>query len=105
MSRRQAERTPDPAARVERLGFRVDEHTKDLIERAAYLERRKLTDYCVSALADAARRTIAEHETLILSENDRTAFFDALVNPHEPNERLKGAVAEHQHRLGRPAGE
>jgi uncharacterized protein (DUF1778 family) len=105
MPRRQNEHTPDPDARVERLGFRVDEHTKGLIERAAYLERRKLTDYCVSALADAARRTIAEHETLILSENDRKAFFDALVNPPEPNERLKRAAAEHQRRLASPAGE
>jgi len=90
---------------VERLGFRVDERTKELIERAAYLERRKLTDYCVAALSDAARRTIAEHETLILSENDRKAFFDALVNPPEPNDRLKRAAAEHQRRLAGPAGE
>ncbi len=105
MTRRQAESVPDPAARVERLGFRVDEYTKDLIERAAYLERRKLTDYCVAALADAARRTIAEHETLILSENDRKAFFDALIDPPEPNERLKRAAAEHKRRLAKAAGE
>ena len=34
MTRRQDEHIPDPDARVERLGFRVDEHTKELIERA-----------------------------------------------------------------------
>ena len=48
--------------RDERLGFRVDEPTKALIERAAQLERRKLTDFCMTALTEAARRTIAEHE-------------------------------------------
>ena len=58
----------------ERLGFRLDEQTKDLIERAAHLESRKLTDFCVAALTDAARRTIAEHETLRLSELDRKMF-------------------------------
>jgi uncharacterized protein (DUF1778 family) len=29
----------------ERLGFRVDETTKALIERAAHLERRKISDF------------------------------------------------------------
>ncbi len=99
MPRKQSASESDSATRVERLGFRVDEQTKELIERAAYLEHRKLTDYCVAALAEAARRTIAEHETLTLSEEDRKAFFDALVNPPEPNERLKRAAAEHRRRL------
>src|SRR5580704_17756736 len=71
--------------REERLGFRVDEPTKALIERAARLERRKLTDFCMTALTDAARRTIAEHETLVLSDRDRAVFFDALVNPQAPS--------------------
>ncbi|HLN08381.1 MAG TPA: DUF1778 domain-containing protein [Xanthobacteraceae bacterium] len=86
-------------ARAERLGFRVDEQTKALIERAAQLERRKLTDFCVTTLAEAARRTIAEHETLVLSERDRRAFFEALMNPPEPNDRLRRAFAEHKRRV------
>jgi uncharacterized protein (DUF1778 family) len=95
----------DRAARDDRrlraeLGFRVDAPTKALIERAALLERRKLTDYCLTAITEAARRTIAEHETLVLSERDRAAFFDALVNPPEPNERLRRAFSEHRHRIG-----
>ena len=95
-------RHPDaePLARGERLGFRLDEQTKDLIERAAHLERRKLTDFCVTALADAARRTIAEHESLTLSERDRTAFFNALVAPPKPSVRLARALAEHKRRIG-----
>ena len=67
--------------REERLGFRVDEPTKALIERAAQLERRKVTDFCMTALTEAARRTIAEHETIVLSDRDRAVFFDMLVNP------------------------
>ena len=35
--------------RAERLGLRVDGPTKALIERADRLERRKLTDFCVTA--------------------------------------------------------
>jgi uncharacterized protein (DUF1778 family) len=89
----------DQRLRGERLGFRVDEPTKALIERAAQLEHRKLTDFCMTALIEAARRTIAEHETLILSERDRAVFFDALVNPPAPNERLQRAFAEHKRRV------
>jgi uncharacterized protein (DUF1778 family) len=85
--------------REERLGFRVDEPTKALIERAARLERRKLTDFCMTALTDAARRTIAEHETLVLSDRDRAVFFDALVNPPAPSKRLRRAFAEHKRRV------
>ena len=87
------------SVRVERLGFRLDEQTKDLIERAAYLECRKVTDFCVAVLADAARRTIAEHETLMLSERDRVVFFDTLISPPQANERLIRALAEHKRRI------
>ena len=99
MPRKQAKTAPEPANRVERLGFRLDEETKDLIERAAHLSRRKVSDFCVTALTDTARRTIAEHETLMLSDRDRKAFFDALVKPPEPSERLVRALAEHKRRV------
>jgi uncharacterized protein (DUF1778 family) len=99
MPRKQAKTEREAPGRVERLGFRLDEQAKDLIERAAHLSRRKVSDFCVTALTDAARRTIAEHETLVLSERDRKAFFDALVDPPEPGERLVRALKEHKHRV------
>ena len=101
MARKQPKPLRDAAVRAERLGFRLDRETKTLIERAALLERRKLTDFCVSALAGAARRTIADHETLTLSERDRQAFFDALIDPPRPSERLVRAMAEHKQRIAR----
>jgi len=55
----------------------------------------------MTALTDAARRTIAEHETLVLSDRDRAVFFDALVNSPAPNERLQRAFAEHRRRVVR----
>jgi uncharacterized protein (DUF1778 family) len=75
-------------ARAFRLGFRVDAETKRQVERAAALERRSLTDFCLSALTEATRATITRHESLVLSERDRAAFFDALMHPPKPNARL-----------------
>ena len=85
--------------RAERLGFRIDRQTKRLVERAARLERRNVTDFCMTALTDVAYQVIARHETLVLSDRDRLAFFDALINPREPNERLMRAFAEHKRRI------
>ncbi|MGJ3647930.1 DUF1778 domain-containing protein [Sphingomonas sp. GlSt437] len=86
--------------RAHRLEFRLDEQTKGLIKRAAQLERRKVSDYCLTAIVEAARRTIAEHETLNLSDRDRAAFFEAMINPPEPGKRLARAFAEHSRRVG-----
>jgi uncharacterized protein (DUF1778 family) len=99
MLRKHAKTQRNARGRTDRLGFRIDEETKNLIERAAYLSRRKVSDFCVTALADAAHRTITEHETLVLSDRDREAFFDVLINPPEPSERLKRALADHKRRV------
>jgi uncharacterized protein (DUF1778 family) len=80
-------------ARGARFSFRVDVETKALVERAAELERRNLTDFCLIALADAARETISRHETLVLSERDRAVFFDTLVNRRSSTRGCAGAFA------------
>ncbi len=99
MPRKPAKTERQTPGRVERLGVRLDQETKDLIVRAAHLSRRKVSDFCVTALTDTARRMIAEHETLVLSDRDRAAFFDALVDPPKPSERLVRALAEHKRRV------
>jgi len=91
--------TKDARQRAERMGFRVDQPTKQLVERAAQLERRKLTDYCLSALTEAAERTIARHETLVLTEEERSAFFDVLVSPAPVNDRLQRAFKAERRRV------
>ena len=78
-------REDEQRRRSMRLGFRVHSGTKVLVERAAALERRSLTDFCLVALTEAAQQTITRHENLVLSERDRAVFFDALVHPPKPN--------------------
>ncbi len=86
-------------ARAFRLGFRVDAETKRMVERAAALEHRSLTDFCLSALTDATRETIARHQSLVLSERDRAAFFEALVHAPKPNARLRRAFRAARERV------
>ena len=80
-----------PRARDARLDIRIDRRTKEMVARAAALERRSLTDFCLTALTAAARHTIAQREAFVLSERDRQIFFDALVHPPRPNARLRRA--------------
>ena len=97
---RQSAAATAPTHRADRLGFRLDGQTKCLIERAAQLEHRKVSDFCLTAISEAARRTIAEHETLGLSELDRAAFFEALISPPPESARLARAFDEHRRRVG-----
>jgi len=92
MSRSSIAREASPRVRGGRLGFRVDAATKALVERAARGEHRSLTDFCLTALADAARASLERSQTLQLSDADRAAFFDALVNPPKPHARLRRAL-------------
>jgi uncharacterized protein (DUF1778 family) len=99
MARSTAARAEERRERGARLGFRVDAKTKSLVERAARLERRNLTDFCLTALTEAARKALERHESLSLSQADRTAFFEALVHPPKPNARLRRALREERARI------
>lgn len=100
MSRTSSSTNPEKRrTRGSRLGFRVDAATKKLVARAAALERRSLTDFCLRALTEATQATITRHETIVLSEREREIFFDALVHSPKPNARLKRAFQSAHSRI------
>ena len=50
-------------------------------------------------ITEAAERTIARHETLVLIEEERSAFFDILVSPPPVNDRLQRAFKAERRRV------
>lgn len=78
--------------RDERLEARVSRDQKALFQRAAELQGRTLTDFVIACVHDAAVRVIEETQTIRLSDADSRAFAEALLNPREPNARLKAAA-------------
>ena len=66
--------------RTERLEARVTAEQKGLIERAAALQGRRVTEFIVTS-AGCGRRAIEEHSGLALSIRDIEAFVDALLKP------------------------
>jgi uncharacterized protein (DUF1778 family) len=87
-------------ARAEHLETRVTAEQKSLIERAAALQGRTLTDFVLTSLQDAARRAIEEHQQLELSVRDSEAFVDALLNPKPVNDRLRDTVRRYREATG-----
>ncbi|CUA89194.1 MULTISPECIES: type II toxin-antitoxin system TacA family antitoxin [Alphaproteobacteria] len=86
--------------RGERLETRVTAEQKKLIERAAALQGRTVTDFVLTSVQDAARRAIEEHSQLALSLRDSEAFVDALLNPKPVNDRLRETVRRYRQRAG-----
>ncbi len=80
----------------ERLAARVTSEQKNLIQRAADLEGRSLTDFVIASAEAAARETIRIHEVMQLSQEGTRAFFEAIENPPEPNERLLQAAERYR---------
>lgn len=97
-TKRQSSRASRRDARLE---ARVPQETKAVLERAAALQGRKMTDFVVSSALEAAHRVLRESELSNLTQRDRITFVEALLNPPAPNERLRKAAARHAQVFGR----
>jgi uncharacterized protein (DUF1778 family) len=98
---RTATKTRRGRIRAQRLETRVTAEQKNLIERAAALQGRTITDFVLTSVQDAARRTIEEHQQLELSVRDSKAFVEALLNPRPVNDRLRDTVRRYRAATGR----
>jgi len=101
-SRSRPTRSKPPHGRVrgERLEARVTADQKQLIEYAAALEGRTVTDFVLASVQDAARRTIEEHQRIELSVRDSQVFVEALLNPQPVNDVLRETVRRYRQATG-----
>ncbi|WP_411961469.1 DUF1778 domain-containing protein [Mesorhizobium sp. CO1-1-3] len=86
--------------RGERLEARITADQKSLIEHAAALQGRTVTDFVLTSVQEAATRAIEEHQRLDLSVRDSRAFVDALINPQPVNDRLRETVRRYRQATG-----
>jgi len=83
------------ARKTERLNLRMDPALKAMVESAAAVEGTSVSEFCSRSIRRAASVTLREAEELRLRGEDARVFFDALLNPSEPNSALRGAAAAH----------
>lgn len=80
-----------------RFDTRLPLEQKLLFEKAAaYAGFNSLSEFILSTVQKEALEIIKEHESIILSQRDSKIFFEALLNPKEPNEALKKAAEEYK---------
>src|SRR6266853_303236 len=85
---------PVPPAKTYRFDARLNEAQKFLIQRAADLEGRTMTDFVLHSAEAAAERTIEKRAMLILTARETEAFADAILNPAGPGSALRRAARE-----------
>jgi len=80
-----------------RFDTRLSRDKKLMIEKAALLGGYKnLSDFVVSTVCEKAQAIIQKSETILSSQRDNEVFFDALINPPEPNKALRSAVSQYK---------
>ncbi len=84
------------SARIER---RVSREQKDLIERAATLSGRTVSEFVLAHVEVAAKKVIDEHEKLHLDQMQSRILVDALLAPKKPNKKLKLAMEDYHKRV------
>ncbi len=79
-----------------RLAVRLSESAKRVLERAAEISGRSVSDFVVSNALSAARRTLDEHERMVVRGEDRDIFLAALLSPPEPGPKLRAAIGRYK---------
>jgi uncharacterized protein (DUF1778 family) len=80
-----------------RFDTRLPKEQKAFFERAARLGGfRSLTDFVVLTVQEKAKEIILERERIIASQKDSEIFFDAIINPSKPNQKLTEAANEYK---------
>jgi len=84
----------------ERLEARITSEQKELLQRAADLSGKTLTDFVVESVEAAAEATVRERDVIRLSPRDYELFVEAVMNPQEPNEKLREAFERYRRFFG-----
>src|SRR5260370_23526138 len=93
-------RKKTPGAKAYGFDARLNEGQKTLIQRAADLEGRTMTDFVIHSAETAAERTIQERGVLILSARETEMFVDAILSLPEPGPILRAAARHYKQKMG-----
>jgi uncharacterized protein (DUF1778 family) len=83
--------TPD-STETTRINLRTSAEAKALIERAAAYMGTTVSAFMLQNAYDAAKRVVAEHEVIMLTQRDFEAFAKALTQPPAPTPALRRLV-------------
>ncbi len=73
----------------ERLSLRLDGQAKRRLEQAAAYSNTSMTKFVLESALSHADEVVHRHERITLSAEDWDIFYDALLNPPEPNKAMR----------------
>lgn len=76
-----------------RINLRTSPEAKALIERAAAIMGSTVSSFMLQNAYEAARRIVADKDTLMLSQQAFDSFVATCENPPEPTEALRKLMA------------
>lgn len=93
--RKPSRRTAD-AAKTTRFETRLTPYTRKIIQRAAEIQGRSMSDFVVASAAEAAEKALKDAQLIELSLEDQIRFAEALLNPPELGPAWKKARDTHR---------
>ncbi len=87
--------TTNSQSRDERIDIRVNSESKSLFLKAAELSGQNLSTFVVDAVRKQAIRVLDEHDKVLLNNQARDIFLDALADPPAPGDTLRRAAEKY----------
>jgi uncharacterized protein (DUF1778 family) len=88
------------ALKRERVETRLTPQQKTLVQRAAAIEGRSVSDFIVASATHRAEEVIRAQHVLRLTAEDSLFFAQMVLNPGPPNETLRAAARRHDEVIG-----
>lgn len=89
-----------PVNKDERIEIRVSAQDKRIFQKAQKLSGDKsFSSFIVRIVKQQAEDIVARHDKIIVSERDRSQFFDAVFGDDKPNENLLEAAKRYKSNL------
>jgi uncharacterized protein (DUF1778 family) len=93
-----AKASPSPRrtsiVRSGRLGLRTTPVQAALIQRAAEVARKSITEFVLTSVCEKAEQTLLDQRLFIVDENTWRAFLDALERPAQVKTGVQALIAE-----------
>lgn len=92
--------TKTKAPEIARFDARLPKEDKEFFEEAVMLGGyRSLSDFVLRSAMEKAKIIVDERKTLLASKKDREIFFNTLLNPPKPTDKLKAAAKRYKQSL------
>jgi len=79
-----------------RFNLRARPQEKLIIEKAAKLRGTKVSSFIIQHAVEQAKEVLEQEGVMILDDDDRQAFVNAFLEPHQPSPYMRRAINAHK---------